>query len=76
MRGEMNMPLDLDYKFEDFKEYYGDAKQVKKQIYECKECGKKLVFSHFSDYQNLVIQETSTCPECINVTKKIIHVLN
>ncbi len=65
-----------DFKFEKFEEYYGDAKQVKKQIDDCQICGAKLIFSHMSDYKNLVVQESARCPECGSGSKKKIHVLN
>ena len=67
---------DLDFQFEKFEEYFGDARQVKKQINECKICGSKLIFSHLSDYKNLYIRETSCCPECEGMQKKLIHILN
>ena len=67
---------DLDFKFEKFEEYCGDAKQVKKQINECKMCGSELIFAHFADYKNLYVQETSCCPECEGAHRKLIHILN
>ncbi len=70
------MSMESDYKFENFQEYFGDAKQVKKQITECKICGAKLVMTHLSDYKNLLMQETCRCPECGQGQKKIIHVIN
>ncbi|MBP5296636.1 MAG: hypothetical protein J6Y94_04815 [Bacteriovoracaceae bacterium] len=67
---------DVDYHFEQYEEYFGGREQVKKMIDECPYCGSKLVHSHLSDYQNLIIQETSRCPECGNGRKKLIHILN
>ncbi|MCK5882284.1 MAG: hypothetical protein KAG61_01240 [Bacteriovoracaceae bacterium] len=65
-----------DFKFEKFEEYFGDAIQVKKQIDDCKICGAKLIFSHMSDYKNLVVQESARCPECGSGSCKKVHVLN
>jgi len=70
------MPFDSDFKFEKFEEYFGDIKQVKKIIDDCKYCGSKLVFSHMSDYRNLIVQETARCPECATNNRKKIHVIN
>ena len=66
----------VDFKFEKFEEYYGDIKQVKKIIDECKVCGGKLIFTHISDYRNLFVQETARCPECGGSHRKLLHVLN
>ena len=70
------MSFDPDFKFENFEEYFGDAKQVKKIINDCKECGAKLVQTHLSDYNNLIVQETARCPECGGGNRKMIHTLN
>ena len=67
---------DLEYKVELFEEYYGDIKQVKKIIDECRICGSKLVLSHLSDYKNLIIQESARCPECGSNNRQIMHILN
>ena len=42
---------DIDFKFENFEEYFGGADQVKKTIDECKVCGSKLLLSHMPDYK-------------------------
>lgn len=73
------MPLNnnyTDFVFERFEEYYGDSNQVDKQINDCKICGAKLIFSHNSDYKNLMVQESARCPDCGSGSKKLIHVLN
>ena len=70
------MSLESDFKFEKFEEYFGDIKQVKKIIDDCIFCGSKLVFSHLSDYKNLIIQETARCPDCGNGKRKMIHIIN
>ena len=67
---------EIDYRLEHVEEYYGDKEQVKRTIDECKYCGSKLVHSHLSDYKNLLIQESTRCPECGNNRKKVIHILN
>ena len=68
--------FDGSYRFEKFEEYYGDAGQVKRIIDECKICGSQLVFTHLSDYSNMIIQESARCPECGDGNKKLIHVIN
>lgn len=70
------MSQEADFKYEKFEEYWGDIKQVKKIIDDCKICGSKLVLSHLSDYKNLLVQETARCPECGSGNRKIIHILN
>lgn len=70
------MTIDTSYKFERFEEYYGDARQVKKIIDECKVCGSKLVHSHLSDYKHMVVQESARCPECGGGNRKLIHIIN
>lgn len=70
------MSADPDFKFEKFEEYFGDIKQVKRQINDCNVCGSKLVFTHLSDYKNLFIQETARCPECGGNHRRLIHILN
>lgn len=70
------MPLDVEYRLEDFEEYFGDAEQVKKTLSECRYCGTKLVHSHVSDYEELIVQEASLCPECGQGNRKLVHRLN
>jgi hypothetical protein len=70
------MSAKLEFKIERYEEYYGDTKQVKKIIDECKLCGAKLIHSHISDYRNLMIQETSQCLDCGAGSKKMLHILN
>jgi len=70
------MSKEVDFRFEQFEEYFGDTIQVKKQIDECNVCGGKLIFTHLSDYKNLYVQETARCPECGGGNKKLIHILN
>ncbi len=70
------MSIESEYKFECFEEYYGDVKEVKKQISECKICGGKLIMTHLSDYKNLLIAETCRCPECGQGQKKVFHIIN
>ncbi len=70
------MSFENDFKFENYTDYFGDTLEVKKQITECKTCGAKLIHSHLSDYKNLIMQETSRCPECGAGNKKIIHIIN
>lgn len=70
------MSFDSDFKFESFEEYFGDVKQVKKIINECKICGSKLVLSHLSDYKNLIMQESARCPDCGQGNRKVIHIIN
>lgn len=65
-----------EYVFEKYEEYYGEPKEVSKQITLCKICGAKLIFSHNADFQNLVMQESARCPDCGSVTCKHIHSLN
>ena len=67
---------DADFKFEKFEEYFGDAKQVKKLMDDCKLCGAKLVHTHLSDYKNLLVQESARCPECGIGGRKLIHIIN
>ena len=50
------MAFDPDFKYEKYEEYYGDKVQVQKIIDDCKVCGTKLVFTHFSDFKNLMVQ--------------------
>lgn len=70
------MSSETDYKFEKFEEYWGDAKNVQKQIQNCKVCGSKLLLSHMPDYKNLLVQETARCIECGGGNRKNIHILN
>lgn len=70
------MAQEADFKFERFEDYYGDIKQVKRIIDDCRICGSKLVLSHLSDYKNLIVHETARCPECGNNGRKLIHILN
>jgi ssDNA-binding Zn-finger/Zn-ribbon topoisomerase 1 len=67
---------EFDFKIERYEEYYGDAKQVKKILNDCKICGAKLIHSHLSDYKNLIVQETCRCPECGGDTRKKIHIIS
>ncbi len=67
---------EIDFKFEGFEEYFGDGHHVKKQINECKICGAKLSFSHLADYKNMVVQESTRCPECGHKNHKKIHIIN
>lgn len=67
---------DIDFKFENFEEYFGSAEQVKKTMDECKVCGSKLLLSHMPDYKNLLVQETARCMDCGCGNRRVIHVLN
>jgi hypothetical protein len=67
---------DYDFKYEKFEEFYGDAKQVKKIINNCKTCGAKLIFTHLSDYKSLFVQESARCPDCGGDHRKSLHSLN
>lgn len=68
--------MELEYKFEKFEEYYGDALQVKKIIEDCKICGTKMVHTHMSDYKNMIMHESSRCPDCGQGNRKVIHIIN
>jgi DNA-directed RNA polymerase subunit RPC12/RpoP len=70
------MAIDTDFKFEKFEEYFGDIKQIQKQINNCTVCGSKLVITHLSDYKNLLMQESARCPDCGVNNKKTIHIIN
>ena len=70
------MSFDPDYKFESFQEYFGDARQVEKNINECEVCGANLVHTHISDYKHLCIQENSRCTDCGHGSKKKVHIIN
>ena len=70
------MPFHRNYKYERFEEYFGDIAQVKRQLNECKICRAKLIHSHLSDYKNLLVQETTRCPECGHDSRKTIHSIN
>ena len=67
---------DIDFKFESFEEYFGDANQVKKTMDECKVCGSKLLLSHMPDYKNLLVQETARCMDCGCGNRRVIHIRN
>jgi len=73
---EQLMSFETDFRFEKYEEYYGDVSTVKKIIDDCKICGTKLIFSHLSDYKNLIVQETARCPECAKGNRRLIHILN
>ena len=68
--------FEVGYKFEKFEDYFGDIKQVQRIIDECRICGSKLVFTHLSDYSNMLVQESGRCPECGDGSKKLIHIIN
>jgi hypothetical protein len=72
---EKNMS-DIDFRFENFEEYFGGPEQVKKTMDECKVCGSKLLLSHMPDYKNLLVQETARCMDCGCGNRRVIHVLN
>ena len=68
--------MENDYKFECYEEYFGGIEDVMKKIDECSSCNSKLVFSHFPDYKNLIVQETARCLDCGRGNRKIIYVIN
>lgn len=70
------MAAEVDFKFETFEEYFGDADQVKRLCEDCEVCGSKLIHTHMSDYKNLYVQETARCPDCGSGGGKKIHILN
>lgn len=72
----MSLQNITEFTLEKFEEYYGKPSQVKKQIDDCKICGAKLIFSHLSDYKNLVVQESARCPDCGSGLHKKMHILN
>lgn len=70
------MAKEVDFRFEQFEEYWGTADNVKKIMGDCNICGSKLLLSHLPDYKNLMVQETARCIDCGSGTRKIIHALN
>lgn len=70
------MAKDVDFRFEQFEEYWGSVDNVQKIIDECKVCGSKLLLSHLPDYKNLIVQETARCIDCGSGNRKLIHALN
>lgn len=72
----MDYESDRDFKIEQYEEYYGNAKQVKKIIDNCRYCKSKLVFTHLASYKNLYMQEVARCPVCNKINRKKLHILN
>lgn len=68
--------MESDYKFECYEKYFGKKDEVIKKIEYCTSCSAKLVFTHFCDQKNLLIQETVRCLDCGDGTKKIIYVIH
>lgn len=67
---------DVNFKFEQFEEYYGSPEEVERSINQCAVCGSKLILSHMPDYKNLLVQETARCMDCGCGNRKVIHILN
>jgi hypothetical protein len=59
--------------FEDFSDYIGDASLVLKKHLLCSMCGAHLNFSHITDYQHGLLQETARCPDCNIRTRTRLH---
>lgn len=65
-----------DFEIEYLEKYFGDTKDVKKQIEDCPRCGFKLFFLHSSDFSHLVMKETASCSHCDYGQRKILHHIN
>lgn len=50
--------------FEEYTDCFGEPNEVMKKHLLCTMCGGHLNFSHLSDFQNGLIQETARCPDC------------
>ncbi len=68
--------LKVDFKKEDFLEYFGSKEDVQIQMNRCKHCDSKLLLTHLPDYGRLFVQETMRCLDCGQIHKKRLHVLN
>ncbi len=65
-----------DYEVEYYERYFGGVEQVKRINEECPACSENFFFTHQVDYENLLIQETATCPNCDFGQRKIISLVN
>ena len=70
------MRYDANYKFEKFEEYFGEVKEVEKQVNQCPVCGAPYRFNHLSDFKNLYVQETAKCIKCDHSIRKTVHIIN
>jgi|GEM_PF-392169 len=67
---------DYNFKFALLEEYFGDARQVIKQIQECRVCQTEMIFSHQSDYKSFLLEESSQCPECGHKNTNLVFRIN
>lgn len=53
--------------------YYGTAKDVVARYTHCALCGANLHFSHVTDFNRNLTQETAKCPECGVKARRVLH---
>lgn len=63
-------------KVENYQKYWGEAKDVLKQIENCPRCGEKFVITHLSDKDNLYVHEELKCVKCDFGAEETLHILN
>ena len=70
------MPRTSKFRIETYEGFYGDENEVLAQMLLCKHCGQQLVQSHIPDYNHMMIQESSSCPDCGEHKEKVVHKIN
>ena len=70
------MGLRPDFIFENYEEFFGDIRQVKRTMDNCHNCGNSMVHSHVTNYGDMLVQESSRCPECGGKKVKKIFPIN
>ena len=50
--------------FEEYKDCFGEPREMMKKHLLCTLCGGHLHFNHMADFRNNLIQETARCPDC------------
>ena len=61
--------------FEEYKDCFGEARDVMKKHLLCTLCGGHLHFNHMSDFKHGLVQETARCPDCGIRVRQRLHKL-
>lgn len=54
-------------------QFFGTATEVMDKYTHCVLCGANLHFSHVTDFNRNLTQETSRCPECGIKVRRVMH---
>ena len=65
-----------EFVFENYEGFFGDVDQIRRIMNSCDNCGNDVVLSHVTDYSEMFVQESASCPVCGGKRACKLHSLN